>query len=81
MLEKHQHFQTIKKDVSIRYIGAKWNLVRKYNYIAASRWEPINLRMDDEARLKAFLGSIKNHVRFRNEPLDLKVELLAIRKM
>jgi hypothetical protein len=109
LLEEKQQNSRIKNGFVVKYLGVKSSLARKYDYIAASRWEPCSLggdestdkqspsstssqqrargkrrskphQLDDEARLKNFLSHIKGQSQFKDEPVDLKVEELAVRK-
>lgn len=109
LLEKKQDSSRIKNGIVVKYLGVDWKSARKYDYIAASRWEPCSFGqesmdqplaskpaskkrrrtkkkckqqpLDDEGRLKIFLNHIKGTARFRDDPVDMKVEELAVRKI
>lgn len=68
--------------ICTRYLGSAWKDAMRYDAIAASKFVPLSLppSADDERRLQKFLQSIKREKKFKDNPVDLKVEEILIRK-
>ena len=75
-----KHYKTI----NIQYIGVAWGSNLKHQEIASSKWIPYpkSSEEENEERLQKFLKTISKKDRcIKNNPLDLKIEEFAIRKM
>lgn len=71
------------KTLRIQYIGVDWNDACKHDEIASSKWIPYTSmsQSQHQQRLQNFLKTISKKSRFKNDPLDLKIEEFAVQQM
>ena len=71
------------KTIKIQYIGVDWGDSLKHQEIALTNWIPYSKSSDskNEELLQSFVKTISKTKRFKNNPLELKIEEFAVRKM
>mmetsp|Transcript_17185 Transcript_17185/g.39701 ORF Transcript_17185/g.39701 Transcript_17185/m.39701 type:complete len:461 (-) Transcript_17185:98-1480(-) len=76
---KNKNFKTKK----IQYLGVSWRYALAHEEIALSNWIPISecSELDNEKRLKNFIQAIAKTSLLKKDPMGLKIEELALRKM
>jgi len=75
----NRNFKTKK----IQYIGVFWRYALKHEEIALSKWIPYSKSSDSENEkwLQTFVKTISKTSLFKDDPVGLKTEELAVRKM
>lgn len=71
------------KTKKIQYIGVSWRHALAHEEIALSKWIPYSKSSDseNEERLENFVKAISTSSLFKDDPVSLKIEELAVRKM
>ena len=71
------------KTLRIQYVGVDWNDALKHDEVALSKWIPYasGNEAENQERLQNFIKTISKTSRFKNNPLELKVEEFAVQKM
>ena len=71
------------KTKKIQYMGVSWRYALAHEEIALSKWIPFSECSDseNENRLKSFMEAIAKTSQLKKDPLGLKIEEFAVRKM